>query len=82
MNRNGKTNNCSLKQKLDFFSDLTTSLLCILINVWTSVEIVFLIENSIGNISLYIIYSFLDIFCLMALFAIGKKMWKVFSQCH
>lgn len=80
MNENGKIGNCSLKQKLDFLSDLATILLCILINVWTSFEIVFLLQRSIDNTLLYLIYGFLDIFCLMALFAMGKKTWKVFFR--
>jgi len=82
MKRDRKISNRPFEQKLDFFSNLTTVLLCILINVWTSVDLVFLIKNNMGNVFLYIIYGFLDVFCLIALFAIGKKMCKMFSQCH
>jgi bacteriorhodopsin len=83
MNRDNKTNNLSRGQKLDFLGDIVTLFVCILISIWTSFQIVYLIRSNMNAILLYIVYGVFDIFCLAAFVAIGKKLLRAFSrQCR
>jgi len=61
---------------LNNISGFFAYLLCILIIIWAVSQMFYLIKDATNNFLLYILYSFLAIFCLTALIVTGRKLLK------
>jgi hypothetical protein len=80
MTGGSKKNNSSHEQKLDVLGNITTFFLCLLMIIWTSFQIFYLLKDNSHNIILYIVYYSLIIFCLGSLISLGKKLLEDFFK--